>query len=121
MKESKKEFEGCGLYSVSIAKEVGPAASIFILHIYMQMKKNESDSKFHIDGEIWVKTPVHKLSSCMYGPSRKQVILTVNKCLRNGFLEKGSFNDSGSDNTCWYTLTAKAIKLCEKDIKIGVQ
>jgi len=120
MKESKKKFEGCGLYSVSIAREIGPAASIFILHIYMQMKKNESNSKFHVDGKIWVKSAISDLSLSMYNPSGKQIILTTAKCVKHGFIEKARLDGHPSNSVCWYTLTEKAIELCEKDIKIGI-
>lgn len=109
MKESKKEFEGCGLYSVSIAKEVGSAASIFILHIYMQMKKNKLDSRFHIDGEIWVKSSLRQISD-MTGITSRKLEGAIKKCLDSGLLKKDTYNKKSLDRSCWYTLMEKAYR-----------
>jgi len=107
MKESKKEFKGCGLYSVRIAKEIGPTASIFVLHICMRMKKNESNSRFFIDGKIWVMSSLRQISEDI-GTSSRKLEGAVKKCIDAGFVEKSTYNEKTLDRSCWYTLTEKA-------------
>lgn len=71
------------------------------------IEKNRANGKHMHDGKYWTYNSVNAFCELFPYFSRRQISNILNKMVELDLIEKGNFNKSAYDRTCWYAFTEK--------------
>lgn len=95
----------------SVAMEVGTNAAILLQNIHYWVEKNKANNINLHDGKYWTYNSIKAFSALFPFLTPKIVRTALKKLKTDGWILTGNYNKQGTDKTCWYTLTEKAISL----------
>lgn len=99
-----------------IAQKYNINVAILLNSFVFWTRTNAAKSKNFHDGRYWCfGTPEYFKNYFPYF-TYDQIRRTIEKCVENGLLMKGNFNQKGYDRTNWYSLTEKALSEYNLDI-----
>lgn len=92
-------------FNVQVAEELGVNAAILAANVQFWCAKNEAnESKRHFhDGRYWTFNSVSALEKLFPYLTIKQIRTALDKCVENGLLLCGQFNNDKRDRTKWYS------------------
>ncbi|MGL6123271.1 MAG: hypothetical protein ACRC1W_09695 [Shewanella sp.] len=95
-------------FNVGIAIDYSPDMALWIGHLAFFMEYNLSINKNIHDGLCWTYDTLDALVERMPYFSRRQLETIINNSVKEALVQKGNYNQTGYDRTCWYALTPKA-------------
>lgn len=85
--------------------------AIFMHHITFWTLSNSANEKNFHDGRYWTYNSIEAFAELFPYWTPKIMRGVIEKCVKNGLLLKGNFNENKYDRTSWYALSDYACKL----------
>ena len=101
-------------FNVELAVEVGLNQAILLQHLYYWHQINENKKHNIIDDKVWTYNTAEGFSKIFPYLTAKQISYAFSKLEESDFITIGNHNKAGFDQTKWYSLNEKALKLFVK-------
>lgn len=99
------------MFSASVAAKYDLNVAAFLENIKFWTIKNIGNDKNYIDGHYWTYNSRKAFALQFSYFTEKQIRTIISKCLKEGILIKGNYNQNQYDRTNWYALTKKGCEL----------
>jgi len=92
-------------FNAVIAKKYDIDTAVFIQHLKYWTFINLAKNHNVYDGLCWSHATLDALTIIFPYWSRRQIERVINNCEKRGLIQKGNYNGTAYDRTCWYALT----------------
>lgn len=96
-------------FDSGIAEQVGVNGAILLQNIYFWVRKNKANDINFRDGKYWTYNSLNAFVELYPFFSVRNVRTTLSKLKVDGWILVGNYNNNRRDQTCWYTVTDKAV------------
>ncbi len=98
-------------FNTNIAVKYSVEVAIFLQHIAQWSLNNLSHNKHIHDGYVWTYNTHEGLKKFFPYWSTDQIRRVIKKAVDEGLVQKGNYNKTKYDHTCWYALTDQGGRL----------
>lgn len=99
------------ILDIEIATQYDVNVSLFLQNIAFWTKTNIANEQNYYDGYFWTYNTIKAFSELFPFWTVSQIRTTIQRCINEGLLIKGKYNKTRYDQTLWYALTEKGLKL----------
>lgn len=95
-------------FNVGIATDYSTDMALWIGYLGFWTERNLANEKHIYDGLVWCYDTLEALGEHFIYYSKRQLETIINNSVKEGLVQKGNYNHTQYDRTCWYALTPKA-------------
>lgn len=99
------------LFDINIAQKYDVNVAIFLNNLAFWVQRKKANNKHYFDGHYWVYNSVDAYTLLFPYWTYKQLRTIIKKCVDEGLILEGNYNQSPYDRTKWYTLSKKGLEL----------
>ncbi len=98
-------------FDINIAQKYDVNVAIFLNNLAFWVLRKKANNKHYFDGHYWVYNTVDAYTVLFPYWSHKQLRTIIKRCVAEGLILEGNYNQSPYDRTKWYTLSKKGLDL----------